>query len=614
MSEIPVLSSGPTYAATVFLLIAIGTGVIVGTSISIAVSLVLMALSGKIFPQPKPAPDPTARIISERVEKLERDTERFKETMMRLRMRMNQQIREREMSAIVPATSPVSESPSLDFDVFLAYRSPLPASIAQSATSPSQRSNILEVAEKLALALVENDPHWKFTVFWDKRILLPQKQFRQWISGSGCVVVLLSERSLKPLRNVNATDEDSFLEELELAVDKLELAPATRDSKTESCILEPSVLIPVYVGPWTAGTNSKVSKISIGDLKTVHPWLDPEWYPDNESRSCCTRTIRETMTNILRIPPILLDTSVHDIRPVAQSIAERIHSNYYRRASHTPTPPRNVLDQQQSSSTVAENADLPAENTRWNPIPAESDLFRNTIPERYIVGLSAEGPDVPAKRWKETLEWRETNRVDDILDEPQEMYETIKKFYSHFYHNRTKDGRVIYYERPGKSDFVGLREAGCATDVMVRHFLFITETYYRVLCPTPDATSVNVIDASNLSVSDVAGEKLDVFKAVSKISQSHYVERCGLILVVNAGWMFRTVWGMVSPFVHKNTRAKMKIFGTDYQQALCELAGEENIPVEYGGKDTTPLGQSEQELLVLAHVRDILAKKASLTK
>jgi hypothetical protein len=114
----------------------------------------------------------------------------------------------------------------------------------------------------------------------------------------------------------------------------------------------------------------------------------------------------------------------------------------------------------------------------------------------------------------------------------------------------------------------------------VKPIFFGSQAYYRVLQPDPNGVSVNIIDATNTSVADVAGEKLDIFKAVSKISQAHYVERCGTILVINAGWMFRTIWNMVSPFVHKNTRAKMKIYGSDYQQALFDLMGQENVPVE----------------------------------
>jgi hypothetical protein len=147
--------------------------------------------------------------------------------------------------------------------------------------------------------------------------------------------------------------------------------------------------------------------------------------------------------------------------PAARIVAERLHQHYYRRVSTT------IGHEEIMTNAVRahENKQLEGELT-WKPIIAESEMYQDTIPPRlvffflvfsekgcectenlkvfrFIKGLKEEGPDVAERRWNETLDWRKQFQVDGILEEPQPHYETIKKFYSHFYHGKTKEGRVV---------------------------------------------------------------------------------------------------------------------------------------------------------------------------
>ena len=71
----------------------------------------------------------------------------------------------------------------------------------------------------------------------------------------------------------------------------------------------------------------------------------------------------------------------------------------------------------------------------------------------------------------------------------------------------------------------------------------------------------------------------------------------------------------MSPFVHPNTRAKIKILGSDYQKTLEELIGKKNMPPEYGGLPTNPtMMDSPQEKAMREHVDQILAATASSSK
>ena len=42
-----------------------------------------------------------------------------------------------------------------------------------------------------------------------------------------------------------------------------------------------------------------------------------------------------------------------------------------------------------------------------------------------------------------------------------------------------------------------------------------------------------------------------------------------------------------------------------YQQQLCEIVGAEFLPVEYGGTNQTPLGESAEEKAMATYVQEL---------
>ncbi len=58
----------------------------------------------------------------------------------------------------------------------------------------------------------------------------------------------------------------------------------------------------------------------------------------------------------------------------------------------------------------------------------------------------------------------------------------IKKMYPHYHCGRGKDGHVVYYERPGEFEVAKLIAQGVSIEDMVRHWLFVTEYQWEVLC------------------------------------------------------------------------------------------------------------------------------------
>ena len=70
------------------------------------------------------------------------------------------------------------------------------------------------------------------------------------------------------------------------------------------------------------------------------------------------------------------------------------------------------------------------------------------IPQRYVKGCNGDMEEA-ARRWKDTLAWREEQGIDRILLEPQKNFALIKECYPHFLHRRDRGGRPVYYELLG---------------------------------------------------------------------------------------------------------------------------------------------------------------------
>lgn len=101
----------------------------------------------------------------------------------------------------------------------------------------------------------------------------------------------------------------------------------------------------------------------------------------------------------------------------------------------------------------------------------------------------------------------------------------------------------------------------------------------------------NVFDAEGLTLSMFDSNTRSFLSAISKIDSDNYPETLGRLLIINAPFVFHTIWSVVSTFLDERTLTKIKVVGSDYKKDLFELlGGPENVPTEYGGKLEVPGG------------------------
>eukprot|EP00903_Cladosiphon_okamuranus_P009988 g9474.t1 len=230
------------------------------------------------------------------------------------------------------------------------------------------------------------------------------------------------------------------------------------------------------------------------------------------------------------------------------------------------------------------------------------------IPIRYVKGM--EGDVVEARRrWIATLQWREEQKVDGILDEASPYFDIIKRYYPHFYFKHAKNGSVVYYEIPGQISLTKLKENGLDMDALCRHYVYITEFLWMELDKNPEGKLFTCMDMKGTKLSMFAGEVKEFLLRSAKMIGAHYPERSYKIFILNAPWWFSVVWKFVTPFVHANTRAKVVVCGGNFLEKMSELVDLDVVPTEIGGEDPTPPLQSPEEVLMREHVVKVLKEK-----
>ncbi|KAG7096421.1 hypothetical protein E1B28_003860 [Marasmius oreades] len=194
--------------------------------------------------------------------------------------------------------------------------------------------------------------------------------------------------------------------------------------------------------------------------------------------------------------------------------------------------------------------------------------------------------------------WRQEVGVDDIMKNFDfKEKEQVDKYYPQYYHKMDKDGRPIYIELLGNFDYKALY--GLTTqDRLIKQLVWDYEKFITTRLPAcsklvgyPVETSCTILDLSYISLTNFYHVKDYVSQAIA-IGQNRYPESMGKFYIVNAPYLFSTVWSLIKPWLDEVTAAKIAILGSNYQPELLKQIPAENLPKYLGGKCECPGGCS----------------------
>lgn len=169
--------------------------------------------------------------------------------------------------------------------------------------------------------------------------------------------------------------------------------------------------------------------------------------------------------------------------------------------------------------TVEEKSNLPPKVLSLPQPPQE-------LPLRFLRAGKGD-PDEGLRRYELSLQWRKEHKIDTILREANPNFDFIKKHYRHFCHGKGKNGEPCYYEQPPKTNLKALRAAGVDLDMLLRHYIQVTEFQWQFLERDDLRKSIYIIDLEGMGFGDFVGEVVDFVRRASKLSNLHYPERAG---------------------------------------------------------------------------------------
>ena len=159
----------------------------------------------------------------------------------------------------------------------------------------------------------------------------------------------------------------------------------------------------------------------------------------------------------------------------------------------------------------------------------------------------------------------------------------IKKYFPHYYCGRSRSGNMIYWEQCGEIDPPALARNGATVDIMVRHYIYMTEFCWSHLVPSPDSKTVTVFDVAGVGLSDLKGDVMKFVKKSTQLMQDHYPERAEVVIIVNAPGWFSFLYAVIKPLINERTQRKVRIFGRDCLGGLGEYMERDQIPERLGG-------------------------------
>lgn len=193
--------------------------------------------------------------------------------------------------------------------------------------------------------------------------------------------------------------------------------------------------------------------------------------------------------------------------------------------------------------------------------------------------------------WLNHMNWQKEFHTETILQDftfPER--DAFVAAYPQGYHKLDKIGRPIYVQQIGKIDVAKLKTI-CSEERMLKFHIQEYERCRKVILPVCSRLAgkhldqtFGIMDVAGVGMGHLTGEAKRLMGLVTKYDQDNYPEMLGHICIINAPFIFKTLWGMVKGFIDPRTQGKIEILGTNYREALLKWVDEENLPVFLGGK------------------------------
>ena len=193
--------------------------------------------------------------------------------------------------------------------------------------------------------------------------------------------------------------------------------------------------------------------------------------------------------------------------------------------------------------------------------------------------------------------WKAKMKLDYLYSDYifKEKYK-IQLLFPHGFHKTTKEGYPLYFQIMGQLNPDELFKIATPEEITlysVSIYEKLERDYFKICSQIKESYIhgvFNAIDFNGINSSILNKKLISYVKETLKISQDYYPESLAGCYVLNASLLFRSFYTTVKVFLDTKTKGKIKVFGTDYKNALLERIDSKNLPKFFGGECECPGG------------------------
>uniref|UniRef100_A0A8C1BQ87 SEC14-like lipid binding 8 n=1 Tax=Cyprinus carpio carpio TaxID=630221 RepID=A0A8C1BQ87_CYPCA len=200
-------------------------------------------------------------------------------------------------------------------------------------------------------------------------------------------------------------------------------------------------------------------------------------------------------------------------------------------------------------------------------------------------------PQCPSQNDHFLLRWL---RVDTILTEWQ-VPEVIDKYLSGGMCGHDREGSPVWYDVIGPLDPKGMTHSASKQD-LIKSKVRDCEILQKECDLQSERLGRNiesivmVYDCDGLGMKHLYKPAIETYGEILTMFEENYPERLKRLLVIKAPKLFPVAYNLVKHFLSEDTRRKVIVLGSNWQEVLQKYIDPEELPAYYGGKLTDPDG------------------------
>lgn len=197
---------------------------------------------------------------------------------------------------------------------------------------------------------------------------------------------------------------------------------------------------------------------------------------------------------------------------------------------------------------------------------------------------------------KRNCNWRKKFRVDEIFsDEPDSALgcplSKLTAIFPHWHEGYDLSGRPVLYKQYTTFDAAAIQRIA-NLDSIIKYHVWEQEACQK-LCMDQSLktgyiveTTTTILDLKDMRIGQVTKDFLSFMKTIAEVDSHQYPETLGNMFIINAPSVFPFVWRMVKVWLDPSVAAKIQVMAgeREWGPVLAECIGEDNLPLDYGGK------------------------------